>query len=517
MLLLAPALAVSPVSAATVNLATCDASELVQALNTANATPEADIINLPVGCTYSLQVADNEVSFIGNGLPVITSPVTINGNGSTIARDASAGPFRIFYVETTGGLELNGVTVAGGMASTPFFVPGFGGGIFNSGAVSLVDSAVLGCSAKDSGGGIANDIYGTLTVARSAFTGNSAGYAGGALYSYSPYGHVAVRDSTFSGNTATSLGGGLANLQSQDGTSVSGSTFQGNTADTGGALFTEFNATTTLTNSTFFDNHATSSGGGAYTNGILAATNVTISANSATGSGGGLFNTPYGSTTLLNTIVAGSPSGGNCAGAINDGGGNLQSGPESACGSSVPVGDPALGPLQSNGGPTPTMALLPGSAAIDAGTNAGCPATDQRGATRPQDGNGDLVAVCDSGSFEFAGPSVIEVAIDIVPGSRRNVVNPRSRGVVPVAILTDSTLNATRVDPHSVRFGPAGATACGPAQVRDVDGDGDRDLLLQFRIQDTGIALGDSQACLVGATRAGLPIRGCDAIRTVGH
>jgi hypothetical protein len=54
-----------------------------------------------------------------------------------------------------------------------------------------------------------------------------------------------------------------------------------------------------------------------------------------------------------------------------------------------------LGPRQDNGGPTPTHALRSGSPAINAGTNAGCPATDQRVVPRPQGGN------CDSGAYEF--------------------------------------------------------------------------------------------------------------------
>ena len=64
--------------------------------------------------------------------------------------------------------------------------------------------------------------------------------------------------------------------------------------------------------------------------------------------------------------------------------------------------DPGLaGALAHNGGFTPTVALVAGAAAIDAGTNGGCPATDQRGAVRPFDGDGDGVAVCDVGAFEF--------------------------------------------------------------------------------------------------------------------
>jgi hypothetical protein len=83
-------------------------------------------------------------------------------------------------------------------------------------------------------------------------------------------------------------------------------------------------------------------------------------------------------------------------GAITSSGHNLSS--DSSC-SFTAAGDlqntnPLLGPLAANGGPTPTHALLPGSPAFGAGTNIGCPATDQRGNTRPQG------VLCDIGAFE---------------------------------------------------------------------------------------------------------------------
>ena len=92
---------------------------------------------------------------------------------------------------------------------------------------------------------------------------------------------------------------------------------------------------------------------------------------------------------------------------IVDGGHNLDS--DNTCGfdpanGSLPSTDPLLGPLQDNGGPTLTHALLPGSPAIDAGEDAQCPATDQRGVYRPQDGDENGWATCDIGAFEVEGP-----------------------------------------------------------------------------------------------------------------
>jgi len=115
-----------------------------------------------------------------------------------------------------------------------------------------------------------------------------------------------------------------------------------------------------------------------------------------------------GTVTLGGTIVAGSTSGPNCTGTINETSGyNLDSG--TSCGFSLPSDitgtEPSLGPLASNGGPTQTQALQPGSPAIDHGgtSAAGCPATDQRGQGRPDEpGDG---GACDIGAYESQGVS----------------------------------------------------------------------------------------------------------------
>lgn len=86
-----------------------------------------------------------------------------------------------------------------------------------------------------------------------------------------------------------------------------------------------------------------------------------------------------------------------------------------------------------------------------------------------------------------------------------------------MAILTTATFSATGIDPLSVRFGPSGATeAHGRGHLKDVDGDGDRDLLLHFRTPATGIKCGDALARVTGATVSGEIFGGSDAVRTVG-
>jgi len=116
---------------------------------------------------------------------------------------------------------------------------------------------------------------------------------------------------------------------------------------------------------------------------------------------------------------------------------------------------------------------------------------------------------------------VISVSIDIKPGSDPNSINPGSKGVIPVAILTTETFDATTVDPDTVHFGPDGAPVDIrgggklKAAIKDVDHDGESDLIMHFRTQQTGIAPGDTEACLTGQTFDGQAIVGCDSVRTV--
>lgn len=113
----------------------------------------------------------------------------------------------------------------------------------------------------------------------------------------------------------------------------------------------------------------------------------------------------------------------------------------------------------------------------------------------------------------FTAAISIEVEIDIKPGSFPNSINPDSEGVIPVAILTTDDFDASIVDPDTVRFGPDGAQAEDWA-FEDVDRDGDEDMILHFRTQDTGIGAGDTEAWLV-LTVDGWEIRASDSVRTV--
>ncbi len=132
-----------------------------------------------------------------------------------------------------------------------------------------------------------------------------------------------------------------------------------------------------------------------------------------------------------------------------------------------------------------------------------------------------IVTLVSSGS-DVAG---LAVGVEVRPGSDPPVIVIRLPGILPVAILTSSKaagdvvdFDATTVDPETVAFGPGGAHVIrGQWFFEDVDGDGDLDLLLDFRIEDAGIIEGQTEVMLTGSTFGGdLLINGSDAIRTVG-
>jgi len=129
------------------------------------------------------------------------------------------------------------------------------------------------------------------------------------------------------------------------------------------------------------------------------------------------------------------------------------------------------------------------------------------------DTTADLVEIDEPTALQIP----LEVVIDVKPDSHPNSINPRSRGNIPVAILTTDTFDATTVDPLSVEFGYNGATESHDrGHIEDVDDDGDLDLLLHFDTQDTGIECGDVSVILVGVTFSGQAITGTDSIRTTG-
>jgi len=383
--------------------------------------------------TGSLTVVDSTISGNqagnggtgGNGAGFTSGPGGVGGSGGGIY---SAGSLTVTNSSIANNSAGSGGSGGGGPSPGAAGGGGGGGGIYTSSTANITGTTISGntagaaaaglgsaaAGAAGDGGGLLNNV-GTLTVSnselsenRTAAGGNSpsgvaqAGGDGGGLANTG--GNVAISNTTINGNTAGNggngvlsgsggLGGGLATFLGR--MTLTNATVAGNAAGDGGFSLVQ---------------GAAGSGGGiAFVDGDLILVHATIAGN-RTGSGasqlgGGIYSSGIGdpAASLTNSIVS-SNSPQNCSLA---GYGTLTGGaysitfPDSTC--PGVHADPKLGPLQDNGGPTPTMALLAGSAAIDRvpGVGADCLATDQRGVPRPN-GSG-----CDSGAFEFVPPPLV--------------------------------------------------------------------------------------------------------------
>ncbi len=340
-------------------------------------------------------------------------------------------------------------------------------------------------------GGVGGAIYidgsggGQLVIRSSTFRSNVASRTAGAIHTYLYAGGTAmtIEDTTFEGNSTQQNGGAI--YHQNGGLTITRSTFAGNTTrGQGGAIWLLQASPTSISNSTFTGNSATGIapnngssglGGAILINASTAATisHTTIANNHADWVGGGITGGMGGgsSTTLRGTIVAynTAANGGNpwniahnCSSQLLDGGGNLQF-PTHAnpgdpndpnCTAVIGIGDPLLGPLASNGGPTQTRALLPGSPARNRVTS-GCPppATDQRGVARPQG------AACDSGAFE-AAPIV----------SMANLSPAEGTGAQQPPVSWAVTLSEANTLPVTVAFQTVNGTAIAPADYAAASG-----------------------------------------------
>jgi len=323
---------------------------------------------------------NSQLPSISNG-----SVITIVGPGPTAAALTISGNngVRLLQADNGSTLSITTLTLAdGGVSGT-----NVGGGLFNNGGTVIIDSSTIAnnnaLGFSIGGGGIYN--AGTLSVTDTSLVNNNTLGSGGAVFNASS-GSLTVVDSTISGNSTSGNGGGINNSGL---VTIMGSTISGNSSTSGGGGIANFNSLST-TNSTISGNNA-SFGGGIYNYSTLTVTNNTLSDNSATNAGAGLFHFS-GTTVLRNTIIANSINRSDCSGSITDGGSNLVE--DGSC--SLSAGDPLLGSLANNGGPTKTHALFPGSPAINTGNPVYCTATDQRGQLR--------VEICDTGAYEFSTP-----------------------------------------------------------------------------------------------------------------
>ena len=289
-----------------------------------------------------------------------------------------------------------------------------GGGIFvdDLSTATLTNCTLSDDSAANGGGGICTDGRSTLTVKQCTFSDDSAATGGGIANVQG--GTATVTESTFSNDSKSAF-------VNQGTATLTACTFNNDSGISGGGL--ENLATATVTNCTFSNDTATSTssidGGGAIANvnaiggATLTVLNCTIANSAAINgcSGGGILNQTGATLNLINTIVAentATGSGPEVAGSVNSADHNLigdgrgmsivtDKGGNLIGGNGKPVIDPRLGPLQNNGGPTQTLALLADSPAIGHADNTKAPGTDQRGITRID----EFFEVTDIGAFEF--------------------------------------------------------------------------------------------------------------------
>jgi len=376
-----------------------------------------------IGHAISLAASGDSISVAAatytENLTIGISLKILGTNASTTIVDG--GGVNSVVTISSGPVTLSNLTIRNGDAP-------FGGGIFNNGTLGIIGSTVSGNIAAF-GGGIFNN--GTLRINHSTLSGNIAeqvsnSSAGGGIYNS---GSLTINESNISGNTSgkanasTGSGGGIYNhgVSTIISSAISGNQVVGACLNLffqvlcyGGGISSD--NVLTINNSTVSNNtagsifsHSSGIGGGISTQaGTLTISNTTLNGNAAVGvegKGGGISQSS-GTATLQNTIVANSTMGGNCSGTMTSNGYNLSS--DGTCNfnntGDLNNTDPKLGPLQNNGGPTQTQALLPGSPAIDAGNPSGCTdssgsllKTDQRGAPRPdkEDSGG-----CDMGAYE---------------------------------------------------------------------------------------------------------------------
>lgn len=361
----------------------------------------------------------------------------------------------------------------------------YGGGIFNVGTMTLTDSVISGQSIPGNGGGIWNE--GQMTMTRGAVRANEVSGHETSMFAavgagIANKGTLTLIDATVDGNiagetvgpTPRAEGGGIWNSGTLDllRSTVSNNVAQvGCTASDRHALGGGIRSTGTFRaiNSTISGNvvgedntqnctaptQASLWGAGLYSaaNGTVA--NVSIANNTAhvktapDVQGLALYAEAGATVQIGNTILASATSGKTCNGSLQSSGGNLAS--DGSCSLSGP-GDqananPGLGLLTNNGGPTQTLALLPGSPAIDKASNATCQGIDQRSEPRPRDGNADGTATCDVGAYEAATSTAPPV--NCTPRPPVTVTSkqsgPGALSVTVAATGTDTRLQALEI------------------------------------------------------------------------
>ena len=294
-----------------------------------------------------------------------------------------------------------------------------GGGMINEASNPVLTNVTFSGNSAQEGGGMSNKYSSTATLTNVTFSGNtmSEGFGAGMANDYS---NPILIDVTFSDNIGTNVsrGGGMSNVHSSP--SLTNVTFSHNSAYLGGGMFND-TSSPSLTNVTFYSNLGNSGGGMYNGSSSPSLTNITFAHNSVFAAGGGMLNNGSSSPQIRNTIFWGNSAGaivpagtaqiGNINSSISSVSDSIVSGgcPTYSICTNVIVADPYLGYLGDFGGSTETYSILAGSSAIDAGNDATCPTTDQRGVSRPQGEH------CDIGAFEFVfAPPPLHVYLPLI-------------------------------------------------------------------------------------------------------
>ncbi len=338
---------------------------LREAVNAANASPGADVINFNNALLGHTITLDSQI--------VISDAVTINGPSATLLTVSGNNATRIFRI--TASATISGITMSGGNATDGSGVPGAGGAISHLGTSLTLDTVrILNNDAAGEVGGAIYCSVGSMTILDSTISNNNA-KAGGAIYFDGTT--LKIEGSTFVGNHASATAGpnGGGAIYSDDPLVVSNCTFSGNSSSyAGGAIFFIGAALDTLTlrNSTIVHNTAAQYAGGVgnFSNcGGVVANNI----------------------IALNTATNGFPD-------YYDGGQITEI-------TNYTGASPTLGPLADVGGPTQTYPLICGSPALNAGTggealdiNGAALTTDQRGT-----GYARFSGTVDIGAYEAQG------------------------------------------------------------------------------------------------------------------
>jgi hypothetical protein len=385
---------------------------LMQAESTM-AAPEA-VCDVPSGGYPTIQSAvdDAECSLINltdnwyvenvtigrdlkiQGQDALSTTIDGDGNGTTVV------------IENGAAVTLTDVTITNGYDT-------YGGGLrVDSSEAHLLRTTLTGNETIDGpynlgmGGGV-YCFECDLEIRDSLVYSNTSSGSGGGLYHYSANfaNTVLIFNSTFEENKAHIAGGlDFIEFNNNDTLIVSHSSVIRNSAFAGGGIEVYSGAVVTVTNSTIGENVAESYGGGILNYNTLFLESSTVCENEQAG-----VHNAMATAYMHNSIIADNTLSTDCfssSGGFVSQGFNLAS--DASCNliqpSDMPNTNPMLGSLQFNGGNTMTYAPDLASPALENGDNGSCPTTDQRGVSRPQDGDDDSTADCDIGAVERDGP-----------------------------------------------------------------------------------------------------------------